>query len=83
MSDYTDISDIDYSVLLNNQNTRSFTRSLALSMSRSMESIQRKAKEVISNIERDSKPVSQKEVQDIVDDSEKDKWANAKQKSLF
>lgn len=83
LSDYTDISDIDYRVLLNNQNTRSFTRSLALSMSRSMESIQRKAKEVISNIERDSKPVSQKEVQDIVDDSEKDKWANAKQKSLF
>lgn len=83
LSDYTDISDIDYRVLLNNQNTRSFTRPLALSMSRSMKSIQRKAKEVISNIERDSKPVSQKEVQDIVDDSEKDKWANAKQKSLF
>ncbi len=86
LADYTDISDVDYNVLLNNQNTRSFTKTLATSMSRSIKSLQRKAKEVMDDIERHSKPVSQQEVKNIVtlmDPEMADRLANAKQGSLF
>lgn len=86
LADYTDISDVDYNVLLNNQNTRSFTKTLATSMSKSIKSLQRKAKEVMDDIERHSKPVSQQEVKNMVtlmDPEMADRLANAKQGSLF
>jgi hypothetical protein len=55
-------------------------------MSKSIKSLQRKAKEVMDDIERHSKPVSQQEVKNIVtlmDPEMADRLANAKQGSLF
>ena len=85
LADYTDLSDVDYKLLLSNQTSRSFTKTLATSISRVIKSLHRKASEVIGDIEKHSKPVSQTEVQKLItlSDPELAKLSTAKQGSLF